>query len=143
EVLQVTGDAHVEGITATVDDSRPRKQLRDYAEVQVILRQLVRRPPRSPRLRGEILQIFRSHGTDAVGLNPRQAGGKAGGGVEASGQALDQAGEFHQLPGAEYVGMAGEDLFDEGGSGARHADDKDRQLAVHAEAADAFEETPV
>ncbi len=128
EQLKVARQADIPSVAPAKYDTGLREQLGGEAKMQHVARQLVRDPPRAT---AETLQIFDMHlGQSAcqhwIHMLCRSTA------LALAGQCCGDPPNLLQLPGAEHLGMARRNLFDQRGTGPRHADDEDRQFASGA-----------
>jgi hypothetical protein len=143
EVLLEAGEAAGQRMPARVDELRVGQDQLDQADVQEIVRHLVDEERRiGLALDPRVPQITFAEGAQRIGIHPFQhivvRHGLADAGLAA--QFAGDRGDLRQLHGAFDRGVAGQDLLEQGGTGARQADDEDRIGRVGAEARAPLEE---
>ena len=135
EVLKIAGKAGVAGVAPAENDARGRKQESDEAEAINVAWQLVNDEPRLRILGPQVLKML----TRNLFYGVRSE--KEGIGFKVS--SLEASGDFENgtaFAGAANGRMTDGDLLDQGGAGARHADDEDWNFRGFAPAAPLLEE---
>ena len=144
EVGHEAGEAGVEGVSFDVDDAGAGEGHLDEAEVGEVEGHFVGdadgvgrgEGDEAPEVVGaELIDLGLGEGGEAVGVVASAVGIAVCG---ADGGEDHFVGEF-EFAGAVDGGVGGEDLFDEGGTGAGHADDEDGAVGEGAAFGEGFE----
>jgi len=140
EPQEVAGEAGVERVALAVDDPRLGEEERDEAEAEEVARRLVGDAQRRGRMPAQMLQMLlgNAFGESSVDVGRTLRNGPLD--AQPLGQRLHDPAHIVELARAVDLRVAGEDLLDQRGARARHADDEDGQLRLTSGAVHAREE---
>jgi hypothetical protein len=128
EVLEVAGDAGVPGIADAVDDVRPREHGRNDTEVQEVGGHLVGDARGGGGETAEVVQVFAFDAIHGCAGEGRRRGEERDTARAAADDVEDREIDRAEFTGAEGSGVGRDDLLDEAGAGARHANDENAPL---------------
>ena len=132
ELLRPAGEAHVHGVTLAMDDPCSWEQIRDPAGEQIVAELLVDDAGGVTSMDTDVLHVFVGDRGEGGGLGRGYAGRPRGIDSISLSHRGDQFGQPLRFAHAVGAAMGVDDLFGEGRTASRHADDEDVPAAIDA-----------